>query len=705
MGRSDSFSLHPEIGLPPSQTRDQPVTSEPPSALIAMLRQTDMVATQARDELPFYGLSVLPDLRIVRPDEPLIEAGEQLRKPEQPAQRFGSNVVLDADNRISKITYPAEGKTREFGRDEHGEINKLVTTTERGQFSYVKENGQWLYLAPDHKRYAAPHFSLDDNGEFSKGVRDGVVLTQRTDGRSFEEERTALGARIQRDGDGNPLTIKRPDNTMVSATYEDGRLTKLVDTCEGQSTTWLRDGKGNWRSDDVPPQTVRNLRVESNGNLSYAVDDLKYTIRGNGAEIKEGPGLARYTFDDQGRISKIRYPNDKSTLSFGYTGSDEKPSFIQVDDFAKHQSKRYIHQPEKGGWTELDRNNNLLGTWKGSVKLNDDGTYAVKPAGDVWTTYLPDGKTSKEKVQQQPESADGRGKPHRPDSPDASRPETHRPETRRPEAAPETHRPETRRPETPLETQRPERPADPNSVNEITDHSVQLKGYMLPSPDQLGAGSCLYMSATGIAEYLINKSKGIVNPQVGGPTDLSEQWTLNLSKTVQLANNYTDAPELIARGLGLTDARMKFKDYGDCSWMREPIIPGRGTEAVPPYKKDVLFNCGGEGSQNSYGQMRQGDLERIKKYLREQQSPVLFVYKPPTANYWHANIITGYNDKTQTFTVRDSSFGRKVTNVPAYNYNGNPKWGPQQYRGQTEMPYYQVLQWGNHATGYRLAEK
>jgi hypothetical protein len=211
------------------------------------------------------------------------------------------------------------------------------------------------------------------------------------------------------------------------------------------------------------------------------------------------------------------------------------------------------------------------------------------------------------------------------------------------------------------------------------------------------------MSATGIAEYLINKSKGIVNPQVGGATDLSEQWTINLSKTVQLGNNYTDAPELLARAGALPDSRMKFKAYGSSSWMSERAIGGRGTETLPPYKKDVLFNGGGEGSQNAYGQMRPADMERIKKYLREQQSPVLFVYKPPTANWWHANIISGYNDKTQTFTVRDSSFGRQVSNVPAYNYDGRSPWGARPYRDQTEMPYYQVMQWGNHATGYRLA--
>lgn len=623
MGRSENFSLHPEIGLPPSQARDESARASDNRGgiMLADARLTNKSdSTRGGDDLPFYGRGVLPELHIV--------------------------------------------------------------------------NGQ---RANEHLQ---------------------------------PEERTALGARIQRDDDGNPLTIKRPDNTMISATYKDGRLNTLVDSYNGQSTTWKQDARGDWRSDDKPPEVVRNLRVESNGNLSYNVDKVKYTVRGNGSEIAEGPGRARYSFDDEGRISRIKYPDGKSTLSFSYTGSNEKPSFIQVDDHEKNQSRRYIHQPDKGGWTALDRNNNMLGTWKGSVNLNGDGSYSIKPADGPKVTYLPDGKVLRDTIQHPPDAHrpetrrpdSHRPESHRPDThrpetrpearrpeshrPDTQRPETQRPETQRPEARkPETARPETARPETPETRPDTNRPTDPNSINEITDHSVQLKGYMLPSPDQLGAGSCLYMSATGIGEYLINKSKGIVNPQVGGATDLSEQWTINLSKTVQLGNNYTDAPELLARAGALPDSRMKFKAYGSSSWMNEPGVGGRGTETLPPHHKDVLFNGGGEGSQNAYGQMRPADLERIKKYLREQQSPVLFVYKPPTANWWHANIITGYNDKTRTFTVRDSSFGRQVTNAPAYNYDGRSPWGARPYRDQTEMPYYQVLQWGNHATGYRLADR
>lgn len=735
MGRSENL-FHPAVGLPPTETRQDFTPSDAQTSATAgdaarrEIQQLAFADTKARSprgsedtqrgRVPAASADVRPETGRVpaapadfpsrqtgrvpaapadlpgRKDglpELVIVNGEGNR-PEYrtvPTRDLGANVVLDGNKQISQITYPAENKTRQFGRDENGEINKLVTTTPRGQFSYVKEDGRWLYLAPDHRKYPAPDFSLDDNGEFSKSTSDGVVLTQRADGRLFNEERTAIGARIQRDAEGNPLTVKRPDNTSISATYADGRLVKLVDSQDGKSITWQRDGKGNWRSDDVPPQSVQNLRLEHNGNLTYTSDKSKYTIRGNGAEIEESATRSRYTFDDQGRISSIKYPGGKAALSFGYLGSDDKPSFIQVDDLQKHESKRYIHQPEKGGWTGLDRNNNLLGTWKGSVKLNEDGSYAIKPTGGNWLTYLPDGTTRKEQPKLAPKPAD---------TPENERPESRRPEARRPETErPEQKSPEVRRPE----TEKPETTPDTQNLNEITDHSFQLKGYMLPSPDQLGAGSCLYMSATGIAEYLINKSKGIVNPQVGGATDLSEQWTINLSKTVQLGNNYTDAPELLARAGGLPDSRMKFKAYASSSWMSEPAVGGRGTEALPPFKKDVLFNGGGEGSQNAHGQMRPADLERIKKYLRENQSPVLFVYKPPTANWWHANIITGYDDKTQSFTVRDSSFGRQVSNAPAYNYDGRSPYGPKPYRNETQMPYYQVLQWGNHATGYRLA--
>jgi hypothetical protein len=244
------------------------------------------------------------------------------------------------------------------------------------------------------------------------------------------------------------------------------------------------------------------------------------------------------------------------------------------------------------------------------------------------------------------------------------------------------------------------------SANIRTDHSFKLVDYILPSPDQAGAGSCLYMTATGIAEVLLNKSLGIKKPQLGGPTDLSEQWTIGLSRQHALLNNYTDAVDLLARGGAVPDSHLKFKAYSQSSWILEPppaLAETTPRYTMPPVEKVVLFNAGGEGTQRSNGVMGQKAIEEIKTFLKENESPVLFTYQPPGVNYWHANMVIGYDDTRQVFITRDSAFGTKQNEI--YQYGNQSPWGNIPYRGEYEMSYQQVMAWGNHATGYRLANK
>jgi hypothetical protein len=242
------------------------------------------------------------------------------------------------------------------------------------------------------------------------------------------------------------------------------------------------------------------------------------------------------------------------------------------------------------------------------------------------------------------------------------------------------------------------------SENVRTDHSFKLVDYILPSPDQAGAGSCLYMTATGIAEVLLNKSLGIKKPQLGGPTDLSEQWTIGLSRQIGLSNNYTAAVDLVVRGGAVPDTHLKFKAYSTQSWISEPppaIAQTTPRYTMPNIDKVVLFNAGGEGTQRSNGVMGQQAIEGIKKFLTENESPVLLTYQPPGVNYWHANMVIGYDDTRQVFITRDSAFGKKQGEI--YQYGNASPWGNIPYRGEYEMTYQQVLAWGNHATGYRLA--
>ncbi|HEY9679520.1 MAG TPA: hypothetical protein V6C76_16040 [Drouetiella sp.] len=600
----------------------------------------------------------------------------------------GTNVFLDRDGYVNKIEYPAERKTREFGRDSNGEINKLVTTTDKGQYTYTKEGGDWIYNAPNGKKYKAPDMMLDDNGDFTKVVKDGVALTQRPDGSTYEESINAVGARVHLDENGRPDSVKRPDCSSVKASYnENGNLSQIVEHQDGKSITWNSDKKGNWISNEMPPQAVRDLKLETNGNLTYTSGETKYTVRSNGAELAERKGSEQCKFDEQGRMTSLKTAAGNGILTFSYSGSNEQPSSVQIKDQSRHTSKTYVHEPAKGGWTQYDENNKSIGVWKGDIRVQDDGTYSIKAKGDGWSDYHPNGKTEKESNPS-------------PDLPSYPELPPERASTRRPES-PATNNPDEQQPSD-GSNRKPSPSTDDTVVK--TDHSVHLTGYMLPSPNQLGAGSCLYMSATGIGEFLLNKSKGIAHPQVGGETDLSEQWTINLAKTRSLTNAYTDAPELLTAGGAKLDRDMPFKAYDSSSWMYERTIGGTGSVQIPKHQRDVLFSAGGESTQNASGVMRPEHLASIKNYLRDHESPVLFTWKAPGTNYWHADIITGYDDKTQQFTVRDSSFGQDQTNLPSYNYGGTSRYGAKPYKNEWHLSYTQALQWGNHATGYRLSD-
>ena len=241
---------------------------------------------------------------------------------------------------------------------------------------------------------------------------------------------------------------------------------------------------------------------------------------------------------------------------------------------------------------------------------------------------------------------------------------------------------------------------------ESTPTSFKLTSYWLPSPDQLGAGSCLYMSATGIMEFLINQSRSLKRPVLEGESDVSEEFTLTLSSSVALTSPYTDAVDLFKKYGGFVASKdLPFKAYATSSW-----ISGTGVNlnsfnlirSLPPYGKRVLFSAGGEGTQRQQNVMKPEDLDAIKAALRQHRAPVLFVFQPTGASYWHANMIIGFDDIKKTLLTRDSSFGEKLTSIGSFPYDGYSPWGPQPYRGLYELGYKEALVWGNHATVYFL---
>jgi hypothetical protein len=62
--------------------------------------------------------------------------------------------------------------------------------------------------------------------------------------------------------------------------------------------------------------------------------------------------------------------------------------------------------------------------------------------------------------------------------------------------------------------------------------NTEMLPFVLASPNQYDAGSCLFMATTGVAEILMNQHTPLDDIQYLGDTDLSERFLMNASDSV-----------------------------------------------------------------------------------------------------------------------------------------------------------------------------
>lgn len=243
-----------------------------------------------------------------------------------------------------------------------------------------------------------------------------------------------------------------------------------------------------------------------------------------------------------------------------------------------------------------------------------------------------------------------------------------------------------------------------------------IPGYWLPVPYQYDAGSCLFMTATGIAEWLYRRATGRV-------LDLSERYTISvynlhkeaLQRAIPDFRLYTDLP-LVYKHVGhyVLDSSLKFtttwvgrKFSARVNWniVAETALPRSQTRVFERMRRDVLFSAATRSNpQLQYGIMQDADIEAIKQALRSRQSPVLLTYHPPTASWWHANMIVGYDEERGVFLTRDSAFGGERVDYTKYTYG--TAYGEDDKRPVDlyEMSFAKVKAQGNHAAVYYLAD-
>lgn len=191
--------------------------------------------------------------------------------------------------------------------------------------------------------------------------------------------------------------------------------------------------------------------------------------------------------------------------------------------------------------------------------------------------------------------------------------------------------------------------------------------YVMPTPYQENAGSCLFMSHTAVAETLINEQRGRLGLE---NLDLSERYFMNLSKANigdDLIDNWmtdtiyrlnktgrmyrnSDFPYMKAwykygsNGLRVfAEPEESGAYYGiKANWVialdeltQKPYVP------TPTFKRKVLF-ADPKGNRWNVGSAPKDIVKRVKDALNTKKGPVTVIYNH--TGFWHAVMIAGYND-------------------------------------------------------------
>ena len=194
----------------------------------------------------------------------------------------------------------------------------------------------------------------------------------------------------------------------------------------------------------------------------------------------------------------------------------------------------------------------------------------------------------------------------------------------------------------------------------------KLIPYVLPSPYQENAGSCLFMSHTGVIEVLMNQKLNT------NKIDLSERYLMNLAKdkvasekvknwrtdTIFRSNaklkSYLNKDFRYTKGFYkvVNGKRVKANEqeqgatYGiKYNWVVDYKNIKANAVKLPNFQREVIFKDKDENQWNINGAPK-NIVSLIKTAIRKRNAPVLVIYNHH--GFWHANFILGFNDKASS---------------------------------------------------------
>ena len=278
-----------------------------------------------------------------------------------------------------------------------------------------------------------------------------------------------------------------------------------------------------------------------------------------------------------------------------------------------------------------------------------------------------------------------------------------------------------------------------------------LEPLALAAPNQLDAGSCLFMATTGAMEILMNQHVAPEEIEYNGDTDLSERFLMAAGSHAP----YSTAPWFLtdtleyygAIGGSLLNLDYKFcvgyvKDtasgytqstssdpdaYLSCAYNWFDNYPEDWESKLvetPAVERTIIF---ADPKRDDNSQWRvalfDGDtIEKIKYELRTKNAPVIVVYNH--FGYWHANVIVGYDDTEKSggcgivrdtvqyfneqgggYTYYAKQISDKVNEDGGCSLNGVFYVRDSIYEGSDEEPEYDYSTADATISGYRYSER
>ena len=301
-------------------------------------------------------------------------SGSQLPQgSKQVTNADGVTVTTDKNGLLSQTT-TADGATRTFQRDDHGNLQGIINPD--GSSLKSDSSGWSLYDAAGAKIGATSQYQPQTNadGSFTVTAEDGSVTNYKTDGTGQAKNQDGSTVDINNHGDVSKVTY--PGGSNRTFTYDNGNdLTSFTDA-NGKT---YADNKGAFTASDG--STI-------SGTPNMSPDGTLQIDRSDGSSTTYDTNGAAVTADSSGNVSQVQYA-DGTQRQFGRDAGGNINSITETDGSTWSQQA-------DGTWNQYDKTGKATGnTNTATASVDNDGNYTLKNADGTSETRRTDRSTIK----------------------------------------------------------------------------------------------------------------------------------------------------------------------------------------------------------------------------------------------------------------------------------------------------------------------